>query len=318
MNRKVSIIIPNYNHEKYLKQRLSSVFNQTYLNFEVILLDDCSTDNSQAILLEYANNPNVTHCIFNKTNSGNTFLQWKKGIEMTQGDIIWIAESDDFCDEDFLKEVSKPLMENNAVMLSYCQSYRVNENNEVTGSWKTYSDDLDRLQFENDFVMDGNLFIKNFLIYKNVIPNASAVLMRKNALLSCLNLEILSNYKYCGDWILYFQLLLNNKIAFTSNSLNNFRFHENSVIANAISSNEKLTLVNSDIKMRATMLDILKNSKPENYSDILKNNKKALNELKYEKGKILFKNKQKLKGLFVISGIVWYFIKKSLNRISGY
>ena len=47
---KVSVIIPNYNHARYLRQRLESVLGQTYQDFEVILLDDCSTDESQSIL----------------------------------------------------------------------------------------------------------------------------------------------------------------------------------------------------------------------------------------------------------------------------
>lgn len=53
-NPLVSVIIPNYNHARYLEQRLESVFNQTYQNFEVIFLDDCSTDNSVELVKEYA------------------------------------------------------------------------------------------------------------------------------------------------------------------------------------------------------------------------------------------------------------------------
>lgn len=58
---KKSIIVPNYNHAKYLPKRLDSIVNQTFQNFEVILLDDCSTDNSLEIIEEYAKGPRVTH-----------------------------------------------------------------------------------------------------------------------------------------------------------------------------------------------------------------------------------------------------------------
>ena len=78
----VSIIVPNYNHEQYLKQRLESIFNRTYPNFEVILLDDFSTDSSKKILSEYSENPKVSQCVLNETNSGNTFIQWNKGIAL--------------------------------------------------------------------------------------------------------------------------------------------------------------------------------------------------------------------------------------------
>ena len=56
----ISVIIPNYNHSKYLEQRLESVFNQTYTNFEVILLDDCSTDASREILERFAKHEKVS------------------------------------------------------------------------------------------------------------------------------------------------------------------------------------------------------------------------------------------------------------------
>ena len=61
----VSIIIPNYNHAKYLPQRLESVYNQTYQDFEVILLDDCSNDDSVTILNTYAKHPKTSHIVFN-------------------------------------------------------------------------------------------------------------------------------------------------------------------------------------------------------------------------------------------------------------
>ena len=51
----ISVIIPNYNHKPFLEQRLSSIFNQTFQDFEVIILDDASTDGSQTILNQYKN-----------------------------------------------------------------------------------------------------------------------------------------------------------------------------------------------------------------------------------------------------------------------
>jgi glycosyltransferase involved in cell wall biosynthesis len=75
---KVSVIIPNYNHARYLRGRIESVLRQTYRDFEVILLDDCSTDDSRSILGEYVKDPRV-RIDFNEVNSGSTFKQWNKG-----------------------------------------------------------------------------------------------------------------------------------------------------------------------------------------------------------------------------------------------
>jgi glycosyltransferase involved in cell wall biosynthesis len=111
---KVSIILPCYNHENYLKERLDSIFNQTYQNFEVIILDDASTDGSQDLLIEYKKHVKVSHHIINTKNSGSPFLQWQKGLELAIGDYVWIAESDDSCDINFLKSNLEKIEQENA------------------------------------------------------------------------------------------------------------------------------------------------------------------------------------------------------------
>ena len=90
----VSVIIPNYCHARFLNQRIDSVLNQTYSDYEVIILDDCSTDNSREIIESYRNHPKISHIVYNEKNSGSTFIQWEKGFELARGEYIWIAESD--------------------------------------------------------------------------------------------------------------------------------------------------------------------------------------------------------------------------------
>lgn len=101
----VSIIIPNYNHARFLDERMQSVLGQTYQNFEVIILDDRSTDNSREVIEKYRSNPKVRKILFNDTNSGSPFRQWKKGMELASGEIVWIAESDDHCEDTFLEKL---------------------------------------------------------------------------------------------------------------------------------------------------------------------------------------------------------------------
>ncbi|GAA4815324.1 hypothetical protein GCM10023330_24230 [Litoribaculum gwangyangense] len=310
MNPKVSIIIPNYNHEHFLEQRLQSIFYQTYKNFEVILLDDCSTDNSQAILLEYAKHPKISHCVFNKTNSGSTFVQWRKGIELAKGEIIWIAESDDFCDDQFLETVIKPFGNDIEVVLAYCQSNKVNVNGEVTGNWKNYTDYFKSPLFDSDFIIDGAIFIQKYLIYKNTIPNASAVLMRKSKVLELGLDEINSNLKYCGDWLFYFKLLLTGKVAFTSKSLNNFRYHSQSVIAYANEKENKIELLNIDIQLRDEMQHFLNKINKLKKRLISEKLKKLIKELKYEKSLLLLSNKKFKEAITLIFSILFYFIRR--------
>ena len=91
----LSAIVPNYNHGPYLKLRIDSILNQTYEDIEVIILDDNSQDNSVEIIESYRTHPKVSHILLNDRNSGSTFIQWEKGINLATGKWIWIAESDD-------------------------------------------------------------------------------------------------------------------------------------------------------------------------------------------------------------------------------
>src|SRR5688572_4442057 len=118
-NPLVSVIIPNYNHAEYLRNRIDSVLNQTFQDIEVILLDDYSADRSLEILREYSDHPKVSHIVANDANSGSTFRQWEKGIDLAIGDWVWIAESDDWCETTFLESVLEYI--DGSTVISCCQ-----------------------------------------------------------------------------------------------------------------------------------------------------------------------------------------------------
>ena len=87
----LSVIIPNYCHARYLKERIESILAQSYQDFELIILDDCSTDNSREIIEQYRSNPRVKHIVYNEQNSGSPFVQWQRGFTLASGEYIWIA-----------------------------------------------------------------------------------------------------------------------------------------------------------------------------------------------------------------------------------
>lgn len=101
----VSVIIPNYNHARFLDERIQSVLNQTYQNFELIILDDKSTDNGLEVINKYKDDSHISHIVVNEENSGSPFKQWHKGFELAKGDWIWLAESDDSCTSVFWKHL---------------------------------------------------------------------------------------------------------------------------------------------------------------------------------------------------------------------
>lgn len=101
-----SIILPNYNHAAFLFERIESILQQSYQDFEIIILDDKSTDNSREIIERYRSHPKISRIIYSDSNGGSPFLQWKKGIELATADWIWIAETDDIADPSFLAEAA--------------------------------------------------------------------------------------------------------------------------------------------------------------------------------------------------------------------
>lgn len=266
----ISVILPNYNHSAFLEDRLVSIYNQTYKNFEVILLDDCSSDNSQKILSQYKDHSKTAHLICNSENSGSTFKQWDKGIKLAKGDSIWIAESDDYCDKTFLEKLIKCHIENPDIALSFCQSHRVNSEGVITGNWITHTSDFKENPFENNFLLEGNEFIEKYLIHKNVIPNVSAVLFNGDKIREIHPLVFKPYMKYYADWFYYVQLTSNSKIAFVSESLNYFRYHENSVISRAGNESGWGKIFEMELLGRREMLNFLKNKNPGNFKGIQK------------------------------------------------
>ena len=90
----ISVVMPVYNSEKYIKEAIDSVLNQTYRDFEFIIINDCSTDDSKRIILAYSDNR--IRYYENEKNSGIA-VTFNKGIELATGEFIARIDSDDIC-----------------------------------------------------------------------------------------------------------------------------------------------------------------------------------------------------------------------------
>ena len=224
---KVSVIVPNYNHAKYLNQRIDSILNQTYTDFELILLDDCSTDDSREVLLSYKEHPKVTHVVFNDKNSNCTFKQWEKGIKLAQGEYIWIAESDDWSEPEFLTVLTSLLDNFPKAGLAYCNS-SINIDGEKTGDFATSRAlKFQSNHWENDYCLDGVDEINQVLLKDCTINNASAVLMRKSVLSGIFPFQY--PFTFSGDWYCYLRIAAVSQIAYSRVTLNNYREHASNV-----------------------------------------------------------------------------------------
>ncbi|MFM9839743.1 MAG: glycosyltransferase family 2 protein [Cyclobacteriaceae bacterium] len=220
---KVSVILPNYNHEKYLKQRLDSIFQQTFTDFEVIILDDCSTDNSRSVIDIYRSHPTVTHIEFNNQNSGSAFKQWKRGIDLAKGEWIWIAESDDYADPAFLERMILFLKNNNGrVGLLYCDSWIVIDGivqAETFGMRK--NNKLQTLHWSNDYINSGIDEIQNFLLAYGTINNTSAVLFNRSVLVKSNSFDL--NLRFMGDKYAFVKMLALSDVGYVNIPLNYYR-----------------------------------------------------------------------------------------------
>lgn len=219
----VSVIVPNYNHAPYLRQRLDSIFNQTFQDFEVIILDDCSTDNSKEIIEEYRIRPHVSYIVYNKSNSGSPFKQWAKGFNLAQGKFIWIAESDDWAEKNFLSNMLDIHKDNPNISIAFCHSL-----------WEYENFCIDKPISPTDFCFDGKEFILKWMLYNNFICNASSVLLKKKALES-INFDFMS-FQCSGDYLLWIKICETGLVAYTNKGLNHFRRHGNATSIQGISS----------------------------------------------------------------------------------
>ena len=114
---KISVIIPVYNVEKYLKRCLDSIINQTYKNLEIILIDDGSTDKSGKICDEYAQKDKRI-IVIHKENGGVSSAR-NKGLDICIGDYISFIDSDDWIEEDFFEYVVNNAKDNDLLIFDY-------------------------------------------------------------------------------------------------------------------------------------------------------------------------------------------------------
>jgi glycosyltransferase involved in cell wall biosynthesis len=221
-----SVIVPNYNHARFLRRRIDTILAQTFQDFELILLDDCSTDESRSILREYASDLRV-RLEFNEVNSGSPFKQWNKGIRLARGKYVWIAESDDYAHERLLERLVAVLEADPKVAFGYSRSRCVDENSESGGFSDFYLAHIDSSRWSRDFCVDGREECRNYFVCANPVPNASAVVFRRDVYEKVGRAD--ETLRYCGDWKLWAAMALEGSVAYVSEPLNYFRFHAASV-----------------------------------------------------------------------------------------
>ncbi len=256
----VSVVVPNYNHARYLPERLDSIRNQTFQNFELIYLDDASTDDSEAVFARYKQaHPELSHRfnaqIVNDVNSGTPFAQWNRGVQMARGKYVWIAEADDYADPRLLERLVGELERDSSVSIAYCRSKGVSDG--VVYDWFPYVPFGEQARFwESDYVSAGRDEIEYRLSFLNTIANASATVFRRDVYNSVGGADI--SYRTSGDHLVWMRMLENTRIAFIAEPLNFYRTHENSVRAHIKSGAKQEAYVRESYRLLEYLRDVVR------------------------------------------------------------
>lgn len=222
----VSVIVPNYNHAPYLRERIDSILHQTCQDFELILLDDCSTDDSREIINSYKDNPHVSHIVLNEKNSGNTFIQWDKGVSLARGKYIWIAESDDVALPQLLGTLVEQLEKHPEASVAYCHSKLINAEGHIISEHNQ-----DNPAYAGQITLHDSRQFVRYLLNFNFIYNASmAVFCRKYFFMANPDFK---DYRFCGDWHFWASISACGKVIEVHDMLNLFRQHQRKVTEHA-------------------------------------------------------------------------------------
>jgi glycosyltransferase involved in cell wall biosynthesis len=221
---KVSVIIPNFNHVAFLKDRIESVLNQSYQNIEIIILDDNSRDGSQDIINFYCKKYSCRiKSILNTINSGNVFIQWKVGIDNSDGDLIWICESDDFCEIDFL-EIMVRRLEDRSVTIAFGRIQFSDGKGNLQHGLDDYREGAEPGIWQDRVCRPAHKWFTNGFGVNNIIANVGGCVWRRQALSETVWKEA-QTYTVLGDWFLFCHLAGGGQIAYDPNAVSYFRQH---------------------------------------------------------------------------------------------
>lgn len=225
---KISVVIPNYNYSKFLFQRMYSILNQTCKIHEIILLDDCSKDDSEKTIkiLEKIISPYIKmKTVFNEKNSGSAFKQWYKGFKEATGDYVWIAEADDYCNKKLLQFLQKGLTKD--IVISYADTSFIDVDGKVyQGSVVKEIDIQHSGHFNKSFVNDGVKELEDYAFLNTTIANVSSCIIRNG---DYDFFKEASQYKQVGDWYIYANLMFHGSVKYTYKQLNYYRVHGSNV-----------------------------------------------------------------------------------------
>lgn len=218
----ISIVIPAYNAEKYIENCLNSVAHQTYTNFEVVVVNDGSKDNTLDICKRFAENDS-RFIIENKKNEGVSEAR-NTGINKASGDWITFIDSDDTVELDYLKGLIEKI--NDSVVFVFQGVRRLNDGNVF----------ISQTDISNDTV-DCNFYEKLFNVHKLSLRGNPVSKLYKTNIIKGNNIKFNSSITYNEDMIFILEYVLhcNKNIVFSDTINYNYYIHSGSITNSLLS-----------------------------------------------------------------------------------
>lgn len=289
-NELITVIIPTYNREKTIIRSIESVLKQTYKNFEIIIVDDNSTDNTAEKIKNYINKYSNIKYIKHSINKGGSAAR-NTGANMAKGKYLAFLDSDDEWLERKLEKQVIEFEKNDKVALVYT-SFRVLD--EKSGN-------IIRIHKNTKY---DDILIK--LLYRNVIGTTSSILVKKECFDEVNGFN--ENFLSCQDLELYIKLALKYEFGCVEDILLNYYVHNKSIscnLDNLISGQNLLEEMIEEIAQKRELIEIKKNNiLAKRYNQI---GKIYIRFSDYKNARVYFKKSYEL------DNKIEYFIKGSMN-----
>lgn len=210
---KVSVLIPNYNYARFLPEAIDSVLEQEFVDFELVMVDNCSTDNSAQIMREYADRDPRIRVEFRPANTGMV-ANWNYCLSLARGDYAVLLLSDDkFAGPETLGKLARMLDTDRVAVMAVCARTVIDEASHLV----ELRDHLGRSGHHSG----QGLIAKCLREDRNLIGEPSVVMMRRAAASRGFN----PGYRQLVDLEMWFHLLENGDAIYTTESLSLFRQH---------------------------------------------------------------------------------------------
>lgn len=219
---KVSICIPAYNHEKYIEIAVNSILNQTYTDYEIIIVDDKSKDKTWEIIQKY-DYPNI-RCYCNKENKGMVG-NWNEVVSYAEGEYIKLLGGDDILLPTCLEEEVRALDENPNVSMVISDSLIINSSEEIKGKIE---------RFYKEGIKEGKKLARKSIRYKNYFGNGANALFRKKSFDKWNGFD--ERVPVIPDFDMWIKLAYLGDVYYIKKSLSKFRIHEEATTRDVMTS----------------------------------------------------------------------------------